>query len=64
MIAGLVAALVLGGAVLLSSGGTALTLFVIGVAFGLVLFHSRFGFTSAWRQLVAVGQGKASVPTC
>jgi uncharacterized membrane protein YedE/YeeE len=24
-----------------------------------VLFHSRFGFTSAWRQLVAVGQGKA-----
>lgn len=59
VIAGLVAALVLGGAVLLTSGGTALTLFVIGVAFGLVLFHSRFGFTSAWRQLVAVGQGKA-----
>src|SRR5512145_2873764 len=26
---------------------------------GLALFHSRFGFTSAWRQLVAVGQGKA-----
>jgi hypothetical protein len=24
-----------------------------------VLSHSRFGFTSAWRQLVAVGQGKA-----
>ena len=24
-----------------------------------MLFHSRFGFTSAWRQLVAVRQGKA-----
>ena len=32
---------------------------MIGLALGLVLFHSRFGFTSAWRQLVAVGQGKA-----
>lgn len=25
-------------------------------ALGLTLFHSRFGFTSAWRQLVSVGQ--------
>ena len=24
---------------------------------GVALFHSRFGFTSAWRQLVAVGNG-------
>jgi uncharacterized membrane protein YedE/YeeE len=31
----------------------------LGLALGLVLFHSRFGFTSAWRQLVAVGQGHA-----
>ncbi|QGK69468.1 YeeE/YedE family protein [Allosaccharopolyspora coralli] len=29
---------------------------VLGLALGLVLFHSRFGFTSAWRQLVSVGQ--------
>ncbi|MHA6799071.1 YeeE/YedE family protein [Bounagaea algeriensis] len=29
---------------------------VLGLALGLTLFHSRFGFTSAWRQLVSVGQ--------
>ena len=34
-------------------------LFALGLALGFVLFHSRFGFTSAWRQLVAVRQGKA-----
>ncbi|MCP2168380.1 YeeE/YedE family protein [Goodfellowiella coeruleoviolacea] len=28
----------------------------LGLALGLALFHSRFGFTSAWRQLVSVGQ--------
>lgn len=32
---------------------------VLGLALGFVLFHSRFGFTSGWRQLVAVGQGAA-----
>lgn len=31
----------------------------LGVGLGVALFHSRFGFTSAWRQLVAVGQGAA-----
>jgi hypothetical protein len=30
---------------------------ILGVALGFTLFHSRFGFSSAWRQLVAVGQG-------
>lgn len=35
------------------------TLAGLGVALGVALFHSRFGFTSAWRQLVAVGQGRA-----
>ena len=29
----------------------------LGLALGFVLFHSRFGFTSGWRQLVSVGQG-------
>ncbi|OEV08866.1 hypothetical protein AN219_30760, partial [Streptomyces nanshensis] len=32
-------------------------LLLLGVGLGLALFHSRFGFTSAWRQLVAVGNG-------
>ncbi|MBW0103163.1 YeeE/YedE family protein [Pseudonocardia sp. KRD291] len=31
----------------------------LGIALGFTLFHSRFGFTSGWRQLVAVGQGAA-----
>lgn len=29
----------------------------LGLGLGLALFHSRFGFTSGWRQLVAVGNG-------
>jgi uncharacterized membrane protein YedE/YeeE len=32
-------------------------LLLIGLGLGIGLFHSRFGFTSAWRQLVAVGNG-------
>lgn len=31
----------------------------LGLALGLTLFHSRFGFTGAWRQLVGVGQPAA-----
>ena len=34
-------------------------LLLLGLGLGFALFHSRFGFTSAWRQLIAVGQGKA-----
>jgi len=59
VLGGLLAALALGVIVLGRSGGAIAVLFVIGVALGFVLFHSRFGFTSAWRQLVAVRQGKA-----
>lgn len=33
-------------------------LYAIALGFGVALFHARFGFTSAWRQLVAVGQGR------
>ena len=33
-------------------------LLVIGLFLGVALFHSRFGFTSAWRQLIAVGNGE------
>ncbi|MFJ5684047.1 YeeE/YedE family protein [Streptomyces sp. NPDC093099] len=32
-------------------------LLLLGFGLGVALFHSRFGFTSAWRQLVAVGNG-------
>jgi len=32
-------------------------LLLIGGGLGFTLFHSRFGFTGAWRQLVAVGNG-------
>jgi hypothetical protein len=40
------------GPIMAASGG-------LGLALGYTLFHSRFGFTSAWRQLVSVGQGVA-----
>lgn len=30
---------------------------LLGIGLGVALFHSRFGFTSAWRQLVSVGNG-------
>lgn len=33
-------------------------LLVIGLLLGVALFHSRFGFTSAWRQLIGVGNGE------
>lgn len=32
-------------------------LLATGLALGVTLYHSRFGFTSAWRRLVSVGQG-------
>ena len=40
-----------------SYGGKYGILLVLGLFLGLALFHSRFGFTSAWRQLIAVGNG-------
>lgn len=33
-------------------------LLLLGVGLGVALYHARFGFTSAWRQLVTVGQGR------
>ncbi len=38
-------------------GGRQAVLLGLGLGLGLALFHSRFGFTSGWRQLVAVGNG-------
>jgi len=33
------------------------TLFLVGVAAGIVLYHAAFGFTSSWRDLIANGRG-------
>lgn len=41
----------------LAHGARQAVLLLLGVGLGVALFHSRFGFTSAWRQLVAVGNG-------
>ncbi|RKN41288.1 YeeE/YedE family protein [Streptomyces hoynatensis] len=38
-------------------GGKPGVLLLLGLGLGFALFHSRFGFTSAWRQLIAVGNG-------
>ena len=59
VLAGIGVAIALGGYIFVQSGQVPGLLFLIGLALGLVLFNSRFGFTSAWRQLVAVRQGKA-----
>ncbi|MGP4018169.1 YeeE/YedE family protein [Saccharopolyspora sp. 5N708] len=56
---GIAVAVVVGFAVNNAAGWKLTVLYALGLALGLVLFHSRFGFTSAWRQLVTVGQGRA-----
>ncbi|GAA5170617.1 YeeE/YedE family protein [Pseudonocardia eucalypti] len=56
---GLVLAAALALAVAANSNGIMVITSVLGLALGFTLFHSRFGFTSAWRQLVSVGQGVA-----
>nr|WP_241484987.1 YeeE/YedE family protein [Nocardiopsis potens] len=38
-------------------GALPAVLLLLGTGLGVALFHSRFGFTSAWRQLIAVGNG-------
>jgi len=54
-----VIAIVLVAYTLRTQGVPQAALLLLGVGLGFALFHARFGFTSAWRQLVAVGQGKA-----
>nr|WP_232283818.1 YeeE/YedE family protein [Saccharomonospora cyanea] len=39
-------------------GGKFAALLGLGLGLGVALFHSRFGFTSAWRQLISVGNGE------
>ena len=54
---GLAAALV-GSYALQRYGVARAGLFGLGLLLGVALYHARFGFVSAWRQLVAVGQGR------
>jgi uncharacterized protein len=56
---GVVLAALLAWAVSRYANGIMVGCSVLGLALGFTLFHSRFGFTSAWRQVVAVGQGVA-----
>lgn len=56
---GLGVAAVLLAVLLTGHGLTQAVLFTLGLGLGVALFHARFGFTSAWRQLVTVGQGRA-----
>ncbi len=51
------AILALGAVIVAGQGAQQAALYTIGLALGLALYHARFGFTSAWRQLAAVGQG-------
>lgn len=56
---GVAVAAVLVTVTLTSQGWPQAALLLLGTGLGFALFHARFGFTSAWRQLVAVGQGRA-----
>ncbi|MCI2419806.1 YeeE/YedE family protein [Saccharopolyspora sp. K220] len=56
LVVGLIAAVALVIAAAVVVGVKSAVLAALGLALGLTLFHSRFGFTSAWRQLVSVGQ--------
>lgn len=56
---GVVAAVALGVAIEQTAGWAITATYVLGLLLGAALFHSRFGFTSAFRQLVSVGQGRS-----
>lgn len=53
----LAAALALAAYVWNAHGPLPAALLLLGTGLGFTLFHSRFGFTSAWRQFLAVGNG-------
>lgn len=57
LIVGLVGGFALVAFVAANHGAKPAVLLSLGLGLGFALFHSRFGFTSAWRQLVAVGNG-------
>lgn len=51
--------LTLAASVYIEAGFTQTVLYILGLLLGVTLFHSRFGFTSAFRRLLAVGNGQA-----
>jgi len=55
---GALAAAVLGWYTFQRYGVARAGLLGLGLLLGVALFHARFGFVSAWRQLVSVGQGR------
>ncbi|MBM7702172.1 putative membrane protein YedE/YeeE [Bacillus iocasae] len=57
--AGLIGSAVLGSIIVGSEGSVQGVLFILGLLLGFTLFHARFGFTSAFRRLMAVGNGEA-----
>lgn len=52
---GVIAAVILFLAIVLTTNWTQGVLFIIGLALGMTLLYARFGFTSAFRRLVSVG---------
>ncbi len=52
---GVIAAVILLLAIVLTTNWTQGVLFMIGLALGMTLLYARFGFTSAFRRLVSVG---------
>src|SRR5690606_37771599 len=57
LLAALAAAAALAAYVGAVHGTLPAVLLLLGTGLGVALFHSRFGFTSAWRQFIAVGNG-------
>ncbi|WP_433742327.1 YeeE/YedE family protein [Falsibacillus pallidus] len=55
LIIGLAAAIILFISIVSAAGWTQGVIFVIGLALGITLLHARFGFTSAFRRLMSVG---------
>lgn len=52
---GLAIAVLLGVYIFITTSYMQVILFVLGLALGFTLFHARFGFTSAFRRLMSVG---------
>lgn len=59
IVIGLIAAVILSITAIAIGGLKQGVLLWIGLLLGLTLFHSRFGFTSAFRRFLAVGNGQA-----
>lgn len=52
---GAIAAIILFAMIMVTSGTIQAILYLLGLALGVTLLHARFGFTSAFRRLVSVG---------